>query len=87
MSVTVALPINKPNVYHTTNCKNCQEIANPREIPKAKAKRIGLTECVHCAKEYNRQHEQETKHYRALRDADTITELKAEVQERFNADD
>jgi len=77
--VTVALPINTTGVYHTMECKNCEMIANKREITKEKAERIGLHECVHCAKTYTQKKNQKKEYYRVVRDANTIEELKENV--------
>jgi len=77
--VTVALPINTTGVYHTMECVNCKEIRNPREISKEKAERIGLHECVHCAKAYDTAKDQEKAYYRLIRDSNDIEELKENV--------
>jgi len=81
MNVIVAQPINTTGVYHTSECVNCQEIRNPREITKEKAKRIGLHECVHCAKAYEKTKEQKKAYYRLIRDSNSVDEL----QENVNA--
>ena len=79
--VTVAQPINTTGVYHTTECVNSQEIRNPREITKEKAERIGLHECVHCAKNYQQKKTQKKAYYRLIRDSNSVEEL----QENVNA--
>jgi len=79
MKVTVAQPINTTGVYHTSECKNCQMIRNTREITKEKAERIGLHECVHCAKTYEQKKTQKKEYYRVARDANTIEELTENV--------
>jgi len=38
----------KTECYHTEACANAERITNQEEIPKEKAERLGLHECILC---------------------------------------
>jgi len=79
MTVTVAQPIYKTNVYHTSECVNCDAIRNPREMTQDRAERLGLYECVHCTQRYDQAESHATEYTRVLRESNTIEELREEV--------